>query len=68
MVYVRLDAEWTDDRGVTHAAGEMVDVDVATLALLEAQGIVNSEFPDWGDSGDGKDTANGWAGPTTTHP
>lgn len=61
MVYVQLDSEWTDADGVTHVAGDMVDVDAATLAELQASGVVNEK-----DSGGGA-TAN-WVGPTSTKP
>ena len=59
MVYVRLEQGWTDDEGANHAAGEMVDVDAATLARLQAEGIV-------GEEGDGKGGDEGarWVGPT----
>lgn len=40
MARVRLDAEWTDPDGVTHAAGDTVDVDDETLAHLVAIGVV----------------------------
>ncbi len=61
MVYVRLDQEWTDGQGNSHPAGEMVDVDAATLAELEAKGVVTLQGKDWaGPTGDDKD----WAGPT----
>lgn len=40
MVYVRLEKQWTDGKGVGHAPGEMVDVDAATLAKLQAEGVV----------------------------
>lgn len=49
MVYVRLERDWTDSNGSTHAAGAMVDVDVSTLARLESQGLV--EDPSGSDSG-----------------
>ncbi|MEU4567187.1 hypothetical protein [Micromonospora sp. NPDC023956] len=62
MVYVRLNAEWTDTDGVNHAAGETVDVDAATLAELQAAGIV-TEGP---KSGGGETTE--WVGPTSTKP
>src|SRR5687767_12098752 len=42
MVNVRLDQDWTDGDGVSHAAGETVDVDPGTLARLESSGIVAS--------------------------
>jgi len=53
MVYVRLEKDWIDKSGVTHAAGASVDVDAATLAALQAKGIV-------GDTTE----AQGWVGPT----
>ena len=40
MVYVRLDRNWTDRSGTSHATGDVVDVDAATLAELEADGVV----------------------------
>lgn len=52
MAEVRLDKEWTDPAGVTHAAGDTVDVDEATLAELRDAGVV------------GDVTDAGWAGPT----
>lgn len=65
MVHVRLEQEWTDGDGTTHAAGETVDVDAATLASLQEQGIV-SETTAWAGP-TGTDEAN-WAGPTGTQP
>ncbi|HEY0700228.1 MAG TPA: hypothetical protein VGD43_20790 [Micromonospora sp.] len=59
MVYVKLDDAWTDDAGVTHAAGEEVDVDAGTLAKLQAEGIVGGETNEW--AGPGASTE--WAGP-----
>ncbi len=65
MVYVRLEKEWTDSSGVGHSAGEMVDVDAATLAKLQASGIVGGEKPDWlGPTGGG--SGKDWLGPTGT--
>ena len=52
MAEVRLDKEWTDPAGVTHAAGDTVDVDEQTLAELREAGVV------------GDVTDAGWAGPT----
>jgi hypothetical protein len=62
MVYVKLESDWTDARGVTHSAGASVDVDAATLAKLQAEGIVSegSDTADW--AGPGSST-NSWAGP-----
>lgn len=42
MVYVRLEQAWVDGAGVSHAAGDMVDVDAGTLAQLEAGGVVTA--------------------------
>ncbi|MEU3456457.1 hypothetical protein ABZ671_23085 [Micromonospora sp. NPDC006766] len=57
MVYVKLESDWTDANGVAHSAGESVDVDAATLAALQAEGIVSE------GSGGGKEGGK-WAGPT----
>ena len=57
MVYVRLEHDWTAEDGSAHAAGTMVDVDVSTLAHLEAQGLV-------ADPGAGGDNPGSWIGPT----
>ncbi|MBX7266005.1 hypothetical protein KIF24_08160 [Micromonospora sp. Llam7] len=69
MVYVMLQSDWTDGNGITHPAGDSVDVDAATLALLQAQGIVG-EVPSGGK--DGTDWAGpggtDWAGPGSTNP
>ncbi|MFI6757860.1 hypothetical protein ACIBF5_01765 [Micromonospora sp. NPDC050417] len=64
MVYVQLVQGWTDEEGVNHAAGEMVDVDAATLARLQAEGIVGEEGGGSGGGGDHKE----WVGPTSTNP
>ncbi|NES29562.1 hypothetical protein GCE86_16990 [Micromonospora terminaliae] len=60
MVYVKLESDWTDGDGIAHVAGESVDVDAATLASLQAEGIVSE-----GSGGGGKDTSE-WAGPGST--
>jgi hypothetical protein len=61
MVLARLEQDWTDPDGTTHAAGAMVDVDAATLARLQADGIVSEV--DWaGPTGGNGQTS--WAGPT----
>lgn len=58
MVYVRLEKNWTDGEGTVHSAGEMVDVDAATLAALQADGTVSE---DWvGPTEEQGD----WVGPT----
>ncbi|MGC4852339.1 hypothetical protein ACLQ24_02830 [Micromonospora sp. DT4] len=60
MVYVKLESDWTDGNGVDHSAGESVDVDAATLATLQAEGIVSEQSH--GAGGDSKGP-NKWAGP-----
>lgn len=60
MVYVRLNGEWTDTDGVSHGAGETVDVDPTTLAELQAAGLVTETSK----SGDGTE----WVGPTSDKP
>lgn len=64
MVYVRLEQDWTDGEGTTHSAGEMVDVDAATLAALQAAGTVGGETAEWAGP-TGTETTE-WAGPTGT--
>ncbi|MEV4628303.1 hypothetical protein AB0J90_18730 [Micromonospora sp. NPDC049523] len=63
MVYVQLVQGWTDDAGVNHSAGESVDVDAATLARLQAEGIVGET-----GSGTGGGADTDWVGPTSTKP
>jgi hypothetical protein len=66
-VYVRLAAAWTDPAGGVHGAGDLVDIDIVTLAELEEQGVVdNGEpgagSPDWvGPGAEDEDTS--WVGP-----
>ncbi|WP_410811013.1 hypothetical protein [Micromonospora sp. 067-2] len=60
MVYVKLESDWTDGNGVNHSAGESVDVDAATLANLQAEGIVSEQSHGKGKDGKGPDQ---WAGP-----
>lgn len=57
MVYVRLELAWTDEAGTYHPAGAMVDVDAATLATLQEEGVV-AEPP-----GDDAGTDTGWQDP-----
>jgi len=65
MVYVRLAQDWTDPSGNAHSAGEMVDVDAATLATLEANGVVTEPSPTGGWVGpSGGSTDGGWVGPS----
>ncbi|SNT52541.1 hypothetical protein SAMN05421812_108147 [Asanoa hainanensis] len=69
MVHARLEKDWTDPAGVAHAAGASVDVDAATLADLQAKGIVagDVEAQGWiGPTSTGGDVkAQGWIGPTS---
>ncbi|MEV4498632.1 hypothetical protein AB0J84_23420 [Micromonospora arborensis] len=60
MVYVKLESDWTDGNGVSHSAGDSVDVDAATLATLQAEGIVSEQTHGPGGGGKGPDK---WAGP-----
>lgn len=69
MVYVRLDQDWTDAEGDQHSAGDMVDVDAATLAQLQADGVVGEPVDPagggWvGPSGGAGTTGGGWVGPS----
>jgi len=59
MVQVKLERDWTDGTGASHAAGDLVEVDTVTLAELEATGVVKT---DWAGPTGTKD----WAGPTDT--
>ena len=53
-MYVRLATDWADHHGAVHGAGDLVDIDIVTLAELEEQGVVeNSEEID----------RPGWIGP-----
>jgi hypothetical protein len=71
MVYVRLARKWVDGTGASHSAGDMVDVDAATLAQLEESGVVTPVDEDGTDGlagGPGHEPeADGprraWAGP-----
>jgi hypothetical protein len=63
MVDVRLEKEWTDGAGVVHSAGSTVDVDAATLAALQAEGIVGGEKTDWVGATGAKEGAE-WVGAT----
>jgi hypothetical protein len=65
-VLVRLAAEWTDPFGVEHYAGDVVDIDVITLAELEERGVVEamSEPEEWAGPGEEPEQdAPQWAGP-----
>lgn len=66
-MHVRLEQEWTDGEGTTHPAGSTVEVDAATLAELEQEGIVAEPASgSWaGPTGGNADPNSGsWAGPT----
>jgi hypothetical protein len=65
MVYVRLEQEWTDGAGVSHSAGESVDVDAATLATLQAEGIVGEVRAEWAGPTSDDTVSTQWAGPTS---
>jgi hypothetical protein len=65
-VYVRLSTAWADPAGTVHGAGDLVEIDMVTLAQLEERGVVeNSEEsnrPDRGAPGRADQPA-GWIGP-----
>jgi hypothetical protein len=71
-VNVKLAKDWTDSSGKKHTAGEMVDVDAATLAKLEAGGVVKEPDGGWpaptggwpAPTGGGGSTDGGWPAPT----
>ncbi|WP_412542152.1 hypothetical protein R8Z50_06370 [Longispora sp. K20-0274] len=59
MAQVTLTQEWTDAKGIVHAAGSVVTVDDTLAAQLAAQGVC-----DWlGPTKSGPQT-DGWLGPT----
>lgn len=65
---VRLAFAWTDVFGLTHRAGELVDIDAVTLAELEEQGVVESMSETapqkWiGPGSPPADVSEGWIGP-----
>jgi hypothetical protein len=67
-VYVRLAAAWTDPAGGMHGAGDVVDIDIVTLAELEEQGVVDNgepgaSSPDWVGPGVEEDDTATWVGP-----
>jgi len=65
-VLVRLAAEWTDPFGVDHYAGDVVDIDVITLAELEERGVVQamSEAEEWTGPGEEPEQPTPeWTGP-----
>lgn len=69
-MYVRLASAWTDLSGAVHQAGDVIDVDVVTLAELEELGVVE-EYD--GSDGNANGTIDGTAhvnriGPGPTAP
>jgi hypothetical protein len=42
MMLVRLTGDWTDSGGLSHHAGETIEVDAVTLVQLEAAGVVDT--------------------------
>ncbi len=69
-MYVRLASAWTDLSGAAHQAGDVVDIDVVTLAELEEQGVVD-EFNSHGVETDGateSQAPQGLIGPGPTAP
>jgi hypothetical protein len=40
VVRVLLERDWTDDDGVAHSAGDVVNVDWETMRRLEQEGVV----------------------------
>ena len=68
MVYVRLARNWVDGTGATHAAGDLVDVDAATLAELEGRGVVTPFEQDGGPAVGGPAVGGPAAGPATEQP
>lgn len=65
-VLVRLAEEWTDPFGIAHDAGDVVDIDVITLAELEERGVVRamSEAEEWTGPGvEPEESAPEWTGP-----
>jgi hypothetical protein len=68
MVYVRLARKWVDGTGASHCAGDMVDVDAATLAQLEQSGVVtpvDENATDENGTDGGGAAGGGAAGPGT---
>jgi hypothetical protein len=65
-VLVRLAAEWTDPFGVAHDAGDVVDIDVITLAELEERGVVHnmSEPEEWNGPSEQEQQEEQWNGPS----
>ena len=63
-MYVRLAVTWTDSAGVSHAAGEIVDIDAITLAELEEGGVVDEiEVLEPDSTSTPKEGDDSWIGP-----
>ena len=68
---VRLAAGWIDPFGITHSAGDVVEIDAITLAELEEQGVVENVDGGPEESAEGQENAEpetewqgpGWQGP-----
>lgn len=67
-MYVRLAVAWTDPAGVSHAAGDVVDIDAITLAELEEGGVVDEIEELEPESTEPKDGEDGWIGPGAGEP
>jgi hypothetical protein len=69
-VYVRLAVAWTDPAGVSHAAGDVIDIDAITLAELEEGGVVDEieELEPESTSSTPKEGEDGWIGPGAGKP
>ena len=65
-MYVRLATDWAAPNGAFHGAGDLVDIDIVTLAELEERGVVeNSEEidrPGWVGPGRPEENED-WVGP-----
>ncbi len=63
---VRLAVEWTDPFGIAHNAGDVVDIDVITLAELEEKGVVHnmSEMPEQEEWNGPSEQEEQWNGPS----
>jgi hypothetical protein len=64
-VLVRLAIEWVDPFGIAHSAGDVVDIDVITLAELEERGVVEDmgEPEEWTGPGEDQVETPEWTGP-----
>ncbi len=64
---VRLAVAWIDPFGMSHTAGDVVDIDAITLAELEEQGVVeNMTDPKQAYVGPTGGDEDGYVGPTGT--